>query len=81
MSIEPRKARTADPIPEGRQHDKIDDNGAAHIKAAVIGPSTTVPVQHGRLLLGTWQAIMLVEFDGPRERHVMVTLQPSLSGR
>jgi secondary thiamine-phosphate synthase enzyme len=64
-------------IPEGTwQHDKIDDNGAAHIKAAIIGPSEVVPVRHGRLLLGTWQAIMLVEFDGPRDRYVMVTIQP-----
>ncbi|MFN3477541.1 MAG: secondary thiamine-phosphate synthase enzyme YjbQ [Candidatus Methylomirabilales bacterium] len=60
-------------IPEGIwRHDRIDRNGAAHIKAALVGPSEAIPVKDGRLLLGTWQAIMLVEFDGPRERRVIV---------
>lgn len=63
-------------IPEGVwQHDKIDTNGAAHIKASLIGPSETIPVRDGKLLLGTWQAVMLVEFDGPRERQVIVTVR------
>lgn len=63
-------------IPEGIwQHDKIDDNGAAHIKASIIGPSETIPVRSGNLLLGTWQAIMLVEFDGPRARQLIVSVR------
>jgi len=63
-------------IPEGVwRHDQIDSNGAAHLKAAVLGPSETVPVQNGRLALGTWQAIMLVELDGPRDRKVLVTVK------
>ena len=57
------------------RHDRIDDNGAAHIQAAILGPSETVPFAGGRLMLGTWQAIMLVELDGPRERRVIVTLR------
>lgn len=62
-------------IPEGIwRHDRIDDNAAAHIKAAIIGPSEMVPFKNGRLLLGTWQSVMLVEFDGPRERKVVVQL-------
>jgi secondary thiamine-phosphate synthase enzyme len=64
-------------IPEGAwRHDRIDDNGAAHIKAVLLGPGETMPVRDGRLLLGTWQAIMLVELDGPRERRVVVTVVP-----
>lgn len=59
------------------RHDRIDNNGAAHIQAAVLGPGETVPVAGGRLLLGTWQAIMLVELDGPRERRVVVTVTSS----
>ena len=60
-------------IPEGIwRHDRIDDNAAAHIKAAILGPSEAVPVQNKRLMLGTWQSLMLVEFDGPRERRVIV---------
>ncbi len=62
-------------IPEGVWlHDKVDDNGAAHLKATILGPSESLPVHRGRLALGTWQAIMLVDFDGPRDRTVIVTL-------
>ena len=57
------------------RHDKVDHNGAAHLKASILGPNETVPIQRGRLALGTWQAIMLVELDGPRDRHVIVTIQ------
>jgi secondary thiamine-phosphate synthase enzyme len=50
-----------------------DDNGSSHVRAALLGPSLTVPVVGGRLALGTWQQIVLVEFDtGPRDRHVVV---------
>jgi len=63
-------------IPEGIwRHDQIDSNGAAHLKAAILGPSETIPVQNGQLALGTWQAVMLVELDGPRDRKVIVTVR------
>lgn len=63
-------------VPEGVwRHDRVDHNGAAHIKAALLGPGETVPVREGRLLLGTWQAIMVVELDGPRQRRVVVTVR------
>lgn len=63
-------------VPEGVwRHDRVDNNGAAHIKAAMLGPSETIPVRDRRLLLGTWQAIMLVELDGPRPRRVIVTVR------
>lgn len=62
-------------IPDGVwKHDRIDGNGAAHIKAAILGPGETVPVRNGELVLGTWQAIMLVDLDGPRQRRVVVTV-------
>jgi secondary thiamine-phosphate synthase enzyme len=52
-----------------------DDNGSSHVRAAMLGPSLTIPVLHGRPVLGTWQQIVLVEFDtGPRERHVVVQM-------
>jgi len=57
----------------GWEHDRIDDNADAHVRAALVGPSETVPVVDGELQLGTWQAILLVECDGPRERTVTVT--------
>ncbi|MCK6556877.1 secondary thiamine-phosphate synthase enzyme YjbQ [Candidatus Binatia bacterium] len=63
-------------IPEGIwRHDRVDGNAAAHIKATILGPGEAIPVHQGRLLLGTWQAIMLVELDGPRERRVVVTVR------
>ena len=63
-------------IPEGIwRHDRIDDNAAAHIKAAILGPSKTLPVKNGKLVLGTWQSIMLMEFDGPRDRRVIVQVR------
>jgi secondary thiamine-phosphate synthase enzyme len=63
-------------FPEGVwEHDKVDDNGAAHLKAAVLGPSEAVPVRDGRLLLGTWQGIALVECDGPREREIVIDVR------
>ena len=62
-------------IPAGVwRHDRVDGNAASHIQAAILGPSETIPVQQGRLLLGTWQAVMLVELDGPRERRIVVTV-------
>jgi secondary thiamine-phosphate synthase enzyme len=52
-----------------------DDNGSSHVRAALLGPSVTIPVIDGRLALGTWQQIMLLEFDTrSRERDVIVQL-------
>ena len=61
-------------IPEGKwKHDKIDGNGAAHLKSAIVGPSELIPVKGGKLQLGRWQNIFFCEFDGPRsERKVMI---------
>ena len=63
-------------IPAGVwRHDRVDGNAASHIQAAILGPGETIPVRDGKLLLGTWQAVMLVELDGPRERRVVVTVR------
>lgn len=52
-----------------------DGNGHSHIRASFIGPSLTVPVKDRRLVLGTWQQIVLLEFDNkPRTREVTVQL-------
>lgn len=49
-----------------------DDNGHAHVRASLLGPSLSVPVVDGRLMLGTWQQIILVDFDTrPRTRRVI----------
>ena len=46
----------------------------SHMAASLLGPALTLPVIDGRLALGTWQSVLLVELDGPRERTVNVTL-------
>ena len=52
-----------------------DGNGYAHVRAALLGSSLTVPLINGRLALGTWQQIVLVDFDNePRDRKVMVSI-------
>ena len=52
-----------------------EQNSDAHIKASLVGPSVTVPFADGELLLGRWQGIFLCEFDGPREREVVMMLR------
>jgi len=52
-----------------------DDNGSAHLQAALIGPSVTVPVVRGELSLGTWQQVVLIDCDTrPRKREIVVQL-------
>ena len=51
-----------------------EGNSDGHVKASLLGSSATVPLIGGRLALGTWQAIYLGEFDGPRHRRVSVTV-------
>lgn len=61
-------------VPKGRGygHDTIDSNAHAHMRSVLLGASETIPVHEGRLQLGTWQCIFLVELDGPRNRNVIV---------
>ncbi len=62
-------------IPKGKwRHDAVDGNGDAHIKAALIGPSESLVIEKGNLVLGRWQSLMLADFDGPRERMVIVKI-------
>ena len=49
-----------------------------HILSALIGTSLTLPVENGRLVLGTWQRILLIDFDGPREREILINLLQSI---
>lgn len=50
-----------------------EENAPSHIRAALMSPQVVVPVQDGKLALGTWQGIFFCEFDGPRDRKVLVT--------
>ena len=50
-----------------------DDNGSSHVRAALLGPSLTIPFDRGALLLGTWQQVVLMEFDTrPRRREYVI---------
>ncbi len=51
-----------------------EENSDAHIKATLVGSSVTVPFKDGKLLLGRWQGVFLCEFDGGRERQVIMTI-------
>jgi secondary thiamine-phosphate synthase enzyme len=51
-----------------------EGNADAHVKAVLVGPSVTIPVTDGRLVLGTWQGVFFCEFDGPRSRSLQVTV-------
>lgn len=51
-----------------------EGNSDGHLKSSLVGASLTVPVEDGRLALGTWQGIYFCEFDGPRSRRLTVTL-------
>jgi secondary thiamine-phosphate synthase enzyme len=62
-------------VPQNEKYYKHNDgNAPSHVKAAVLGFSETFPVQGGKLGLGTWQAIYFCEFDGPRNRKLVVTV-------
>jgi secondary thiamine-phosphate synthase enzyme len=63
-------------VPWEAGYDHDEGNAAAHVKASLMGFSQTVLVENGHLKLGTWQAIYLAEFDGPRSRRVIVRTSP-----
>jgi len=60
------------PFEDGYHH--AEGNSAAHIKSSLVGCAQTVPVEEGRLALGTWQSIFFCEFDGPRHRQVIIQI-------
>jgi secondary thiamine-phosphate synthase enzyme len=64
----------AEIVPQSHPFRHAEGNSPAHIKATLVGQSTTLPVDGGRLALGTWQGVFLAEFDGPRQRTVIVNV-------
>lgn len=62
------------PMNKSYHHDDTwhDGNGYAHVRASLMGPSLTIPFSNGKLLLGTWQQIVVIDFDNrPRERAII----------
>ncbi len=60
--------------PDGLDYAHTEGNGPAHVKTALVGSSTTLIIENGALKLGTWQAVYLCEFDGPRTRKAWVQI-------
>ena len=56
------------------RHPHNPQHAPDHILATMLGPSVTVPIEGGRLVLGIWQRVVLFEFDGPRDRQIVVTI-------
>jgi secondary thiamine-phosphate synthase enzyme len=64
-------------IPSKGEYLHTEGNAHAHVKSSLVGPSISVFVEAGQLVLGTWQAIFLCEFDGPRTRNVLLRVTPA----
>ena len=62
-------------IPLQDSYAHLEGNSAAHIKSSLVGASELVMIEHGSLVLGTWQAIFFCEFDGPRHRKAIINIQ------
>lgn len=61
-------------VPKRREFKHAEGNSDAHIKMALIGSNQMIPVEDGKLQLGTWQRIFFCEFDGPRDRRATVMI-------
>ncbi len=77
--VEDMKRVLAEIAPEDREYKHNerwhDGNGHSHIRASLIGPSIILPVSGGRIPLGTWQQVVLMEMDNrPRERKIMISI-------
>lgn len=59
-------------VPKEAAFEHAEGNSDSHIKTVLVGPSCVAPIRNGKLALGTWQAIFLCEWDGPRTRRVEV---------
>lgn len=66
------ESHLAEIVPKEAAYEHAEGNSDSHIKTVLVGPSCQAPVRGGKLALGTWQAIFLCEWDGPRTRRVEV---------
>lgn len=61
-------------IPRSADFEHVEGNSDSHIKSSLVGASEIIPIEDSRLMLGTWQGICFVEFDGPRKRSVTIKI-------
>jgi len=64
-------------VPDSLPYAHAEGNSPAHVKSSLVGASITIPIEDGKLVLGTWQGVFFCEFDGPRRRQVYVKLVPA----
>lgn len=62
-------------FPKDKAYHHFEGNSHAHIKSSTIGVHQTILVEHGNMLLGTWQGIYFMEFDGPRNRKLIIRVE------
>ena len=67
-------------VPRQGRYAHAEGNSDAHIKAVLVGSSVVLPIENGRLALGTWQGVYFCEFDGPRRRRVLVQVVAVVPG-
>lgn len=63
-------------IPQADHYRHAEGNSDAHVKSSLVGASEFIPIADGDLVLGVWQGIYFCEFDGPRQRRLVVTILP-----
>jgi secondary thiamine-phosphate synthase enzyme len=63
-------------VPQHKNYRHLEGNAPAHIKASLVGSSETLFIEDGKIVLGTWQGIFFCEFDGPRNRNVLIKIMP-----
>jgi secondary thiamine-phosphate synthase enzyme len=61
-------------VPQSSSYRHTEGNAPAHIKSTLVGCSVLIPVSGGKLMLGTWQGVFFCEFDGPRQRRVIIRI-------
>ena len=61
----------------GYRHPHDPSHFPDHVLSALVGVSLNIPVKNGQLMLGTWQRVVLMEFDGPRERNIIISISKS----
>jgi secondary thiamine-phosphate synthase enzyme len=64
-------------VPREAGYKHSEGNSQAHILSVMLSTSINIPVREGKLALGRWQGVMLAEFDGPRERSIIVSIAPA----
>jgi len=66
-------------VPQSSNYRHMEGNSPAHIKASLVSSSEALLIEDGKIVLGTWQGIFFCEFDGPRNRNLLIKIMPDKS--